>query len=177
MFHFFCLMIARLCFFFFFSSRRRHTRCLSDWSSDVCSSDLAIVAPERRQRGLLLTARIADIIRQKVHAQRRSFEAVADLKSPEQVDDGAQGRGQAPERRFVHRIPFGLCLCTQHLPCVPFRLCVCAHRLLRIAFGFRLCAQRLLRGPLGFCFCSQRLLRVPFAFGVCTPRLLAFPGR
>src|SRR5437899_9364300 len=31
-FHFLC--------FFFFSSRRRHTRCLSDWSSDVCSSDL-----------------------------------------------------------------------------------------------------------------------------------------
>src|ERR1035441_8602379 len=26
--------------FSFFSSRRRHTRCLSDWSSDVCSSDL-----------------------------------------------------------------------------------------------------------------------------------------
>src|SRR5262245_64984228 len=24
---------------FFVSSRRRHTRCLSDWSSDVCSSD------------------------------------------------------------------------------------------------------------------------------------------
>src|SRR5205814_6681704 len=29
--------------FFFFSSRRRHTRCLSDWSSDVCSSDLTTV--------------------------------------------------------------------------------------------------------------------------------------
>src|SRR5205814_3315170 len=27
---------------FFFSSRRRHTRCLSDWSSDVCYSDLTI---------------------------------------------------------------------------------------------------------------------------------------
>src|SRR5204863_1136585 len=27
--------------FFFFSSRRRHTRSLRDWSSDVCSSDLA----------------------------------------------------------------------------------------------------------------------------------------
>src|SRR2546422_7707276 len=26
---------------FFFSSRRRHTRCSRDWSSDVCSSDLA----------------------------------------------------------------------------------------------------------------------------------------
>src|SRR5260370_29095952 len=27
---------------FFFSSRRRHTRFKCDWSSDVCSSDLAI---------------------------------------------------------------------------------------------------------------------------------------
>src|SRR2546422_9804077 len=27
--------------YFFFSSRRRHTRCSRDWSSDVCSSDLA----------------------------------------------------------------------------------------------------------------------------------------
>src|SRR5207253_7093018 len=25
----------------FFSRRRRHTRCTRDWSSDVCSSDLA----------------------------------------------------------------------------------------------------------------------------------------
>src|SRR5258706_9437675 len=30
--------------FFFFSSRRRHTRLVSDWSSDVCSSDLLPVA-------------------------------------------------------------------------------------------------------------------------------------
>src|SRR5436853_2395052 len=29
---------SALCFFF--SGRRRHTSCLSDWSSDVCSSDL-----------------------------------------------------------------------------------------------------------------------------------------
>src|SRR5438093_11744367 len=27
---------------FFFSSRRRHTRLVSDWSSDVCSSDLGL---------------------------------------------------------------------------------------------------------------------------------------
>src|SRR5262249_60096936 len=31
-------------FFFFFSSRRRHTRLVSDWSSDVCSSDLIVVS-------------------------------------------------------------------------------------------------------------------------------------
>src|SRR2546422_4958807 len=29
---------------FFFSSRRRHTRCSRDWSSDVCSSDLAALS-------------------------------------------------------------------------------------------------------------------------------------
>src|SRR2546430_14082881 len=34
-----------LSFFFFFSSRRRHTRFDCDWSSDVCSSDLTLVAP------------------------------------------------------------------------------------------------------------------------------------
>src|SRR5437016_13288778 len=35
-------------FFFFFSSRRRHTRLVSDWSSDVCSSDLAQEAKRER---------------------------------------------------------------------------------------------------------------------------------
>src|ERR1035441_8172115 len=37
-------LAAFLSRFFFFSSRRRHTRCLSDWSSDVCSSDLGLGA-------------------------------------------------------------------------------------------------------------------------------------
>src|SRR3712207_7430350 len=32
------------CLVFFFSSRRRHTRYWRDWSSDVCSSDLVLVA-------------------------------------------------------------------------------------------------------------------------------------
>src|ERR1035441_7554686 len=36
--------------FFFFSSRRRHTRCLSDWSSDVCSSDLGDAESRRKTR-------------------------------------------------------------------------------------------------------------------------------
>src|SRR5690349_24582080 len=43
-------------FFFFFSSRRRHTRSLRDWSSDVCSSDLAPARPGRHAR----PARAAD---------------------------------------------------------------------------------------------------------------------
>src|SRR2546430_9133916 len=37
------LVGAAICeLFFFFSSRRRHTRFDCDWSSDVCSSDLAL---------------------------------------------------------------------------------------------------------------------------------------
>src|SRR3989475_3396390 len=37
-----CVAFIFLVFlFFFFSSRRRHTRFDCDWSSDVCSSDLA----------------------------------------------------------------------------------------------------------------------------------------
>src|SRR5262245_65520820 len=47
--------MRRACFCFFFSSRRRHTRCLSDWSSDVCSSDLGGAQrrqqPEQQHRG------------------------------------------------------------------------------------------------------------------------------
>src|SRR5207245_5247617 len=35
---------------FFFSSRRRHTRCYRDWSSDVCSSDLAAATDSTRAR-------------------------------------------------------------------------------------------------------------------------------
>src|SRR5262249_56608837 len=37
---------------FFCSSRRRHTRLVSDWSSDVCSSDLAAVRTEHRAPSL-----------------------------------------------------------------------------------------------------------------------------
>src|SRR5262245_66689344 len=43
----FSLVLFLVCFFFF-SSRRRHTRCLSDWSSDVCSSDLACCSARPR---------------------------------------------------------------------------------------------------------------------------------
>src|SRR5438034_549768 len=51
-FCFFFGFVVVLClfFFFFFSSRRRHTRSLCDWSSDVCSSDLDLVARGPRSR-------------------------------------------------------------------------------------------------------------------------------
>src|SRR5205814_7649293 len=43
--------------FFFFSSRRRHTRCLSDWSSDVCSSDLPVASMSRSIFSVLFLCR------------------------------------------------------------------------------------------------------------------------
>src|SRR6266568_7871058 len=39
--------LSRLAGSFFFSSRRRHTRWNCDWSSDVCSSDLAQIDVSR----------------------------------------------------------------------------------------------------------------------------------
>src|SRR5215213_10676734 len=39
-----CRSYITLVIVFFFSSRRRHTRLVSDWSSDVCSSDLGPAA-------------------------------------------------------------------------------------------------------------------------------------
>src|SRR5215475_3482185 len=41
-------------FFFFVSSRRRHTRFSRDWSSDVCSSDLAAILGEAAAADTLL---------------------------------------------------------------------------------------------------------------------------
>src|SRR2546429_3418304 len=41
--------------FFFFSSRRRHTRCSRDWSSDVCSSDLAHAAQSMGMKYITIT--------------------------------------------------------------------------------------------------------------------------
>src|SRR2546426_8994720 len=79
--------------FFFFSSRRRHTRLQGDWSSDVCSSDLA----ERALDALLAT----------VEARARELEAkareLADRQTAQHDDaarlerrgggGGARGRG------------------------------------------------------------------------------------
>src|SRR6267143_4710410 len=55
MFFFFFNVIIFFVFFFFFSSRRRHTRWNCDWSSDVCSSDLAVSEGLRNREGKFLS--------------------------------------------------------------------------------------------------------------------------
>src|SRR5437588_12502405 len=64
-------------YYFFFSSKRRHTRSLCDWSSDVCSSDLA--------GDLLAITRI--VIRGERHS----------------VSAGAPNRQQVPRLDFAQR--------------------------------------------------------------------------
>src|SRR5215213_1735046 len=46
--------------FFFFSSRRRHTRLVSDWSSDVCSSDIVETAGRLCEADYALVYRLQD---------------------------------------------------------------------------------------------------------------------
>src|SRR5262245_62904639 len=62
-----CSLFICFFFFFFFSSRRRHTRCLSDWSSDVCSSDLIdLDVHQRRLAGPVLPEQSMDLARSHV---------------------------------------------------------------------------------------------------------------
>src|SRR6266498_3630919 len=73
-------------FFFFFSSRRRHTRCGRDWSSDVCSSDLEVVANDPND------AKSIEAIRAHLREIAKAF-AKGDFSKPkaihEELPDGA----------------------------------------------------------------------------------------
>src|SRR5690606_40416918 len=73
-----CLFVV----FFFFSSRRRHTRFSRDWSSDVCSSDLAVklgIAPVLL--GVLLVPEDARVA--ALYVVTAAYGAVGHLRSEE----------------------------------------------------------------------------------------------
>src|SRR5438309_7958045 len=69
--------------FFFFSSRRRHTRWNCDWSSDVCSSDLGLVAAELVAVGVDRQLLVQGDLRE-VLGERRSGGHVARLARSEE---------------------------------------------------------------------------------------------
>src|SRR5205814_3797100 len=79
---------------FFFSSRRRHTRCLSDWSSDVCSSDLACEGVENGVAGLLFglggfgDADVLEVINEFKFMERLGLDGI-ELAGA--VEDGFEG--------------------------------------------------------------------------------------
>src|SRR5262249_59544797 len=93
---------------FFFSSRRRHTRLVSDWSSDVCSSDLQqgrsltrgaqrlVTCPVVRQALLVgLEALPADVGRQLVADQHQAVLGTTDASActgtPRLLTTGVRG--------------------------------------------------------------------------------------
>src|SRR5260370_12365077 len=79
--------------FFFFSSRRRHTRFKCDWSSDVCSSDLARFDP------VIVTHEPAAIAGSNLANSSRSWRAdeIVDGVLPAQLDGVSVTRSE--ERR------------------------------------------------------------------------------
>src|SRR5206468_11390805 len=84
------------CFFFFFSSRRRHTRSDRDWSSDVCSSDLAVlggpIGLEERIAILLIGADRAAEHGKQVRAGRIDRgEEIGRASCRERVESGGGG--------------------------------------------------------------------------------------
>src|SRR5207247_8069118 len=108
---------------FFFSSRRRHTRSTRDWSSDVCSSDLAgtsrtylawtgvavgIATASRFVNGLVGPLCLAIVVLQAPREQRKRALALRAIVMPAEIGrascrEGAErmgggggwGRGEA----------------------------------------------------------------------------------
>src|ERR1039458_6171257 len=75
-------MLEKMMVVDFFSSRRRHTRCLSDWSSDVCSSDVwPSSAPSPRSSSRPSPVLIGTLIAVYLLAQRVfwGFDGLVDL--------------------------------------------------------------------------------------------------
>src|SRR5690606_40938030 len=86
--------------FFFFSSRRRHTRFSRDWSSDVCSSDLAATVRAALQGNC---QRLAGVARMDVTAaalQGHRHQKGADtFQVKVQGNVAFRGQGRSEERR------------------------------------------------------------------------------
>src|SRR5205085_4813788 len=97
---FFYLVGFFICNFFFFSSRRRHTRFDCDWSSDVCSSDLA------RDRSRLPPSAAASPSFPTISAIRplKSAKMFIAMRSGDAVAPAATGReiGARPSRNPAH---------------------------------------------------------------------------
>src|SRR5262245_62348839 len=84
---------------FFFSSRRRHTRCLSDWSSDVCSSDLC--PWPHKTGGLTPPARPAMPPERLIEALERLVQL---YEATGKKDEAAKWRAKLEERSEERRV-------------------------------------------------------------------------
>src|SRR3546814_2893997 len=78
--------------FFFFKQKTAYEMRISDWSSDVCSSDLTAAGEANNQAALLLNVGLADYADLEV----------SDVEAPAQtIDDPARVRVERSEERRV----------------------------------------------------------------------------
>src|SRR3546814_13775122 len=82
-----------MCFFFFFKQKTAYEMRISDWSSDVCSSDLRPLDPRRRSRRRRSGGRAGAPLVRRLDALRHRPQA----EVARQFDDGAHDRSE--ERR------------------------------------------------------------------------------
>src|SRR5690606_10344422 len=101
------------CRLFFFSSRRRHTRFSRDWSSDVCSSDLWLVAPPlledvyNFEDALLVGCMLITLLK---HADRVKIACLAQLVNviaPIMTENGGKAWKQTIYYPFLHASTYG----------------------------------------------------------------------
>src|SRR5258706_5235765 len=104
---------------FFFSSRRRHTRLVSDWSSDVCSSDLwAIFQNESNVLGLYstclkssggrLACALSVMVKFSPNKSARTVAAAADCVACPPGKAGKGGSGQNDSHLSLMCLPIKL---------------------------------------------------------------------
>src|SRR3546814_18741969 len=87
-------MSMNVCFFFFFFKQKTaYEMRISDWSSDVCSSDLHAHVRERRKLPFEKRTAIRDFRRNPLVLWRLTFDAVD--------DDRAVGRQSAVDPRII----------------------------------------------------------------------------
>src|SRR5256885_9150950 len=82
---------------FFFSSRRRHTRLQGDWSSDVCSSDLAAAQRAATGDDDLGGRQFRAVVLGDLAAHEAALAVVA--SGGQLLHLGAAARGRSEERR------------------------------------------------------------------------------
>src|SRR3546814_6241602 len=102
-----CVSFSVICFFFFFKQKTAYEMRISDWSSDVCSSDLG--AKPRRQHlqhavARVMAERVVDLLEavEVEHEQRQSARLAPggqDALLQPIVEQRAVGQVRSEERR------------------------------------------------------------------------------
>src|SRR5690349_22546090 len=109
------MLLFNFLFFFFFSSRRRHTRSLRDWSSDVCSSDLATRSPYRSRR----TKSLKSVSVSPDSNQHRSEEHTSELQLRRDLVCRLLLEKKNPSLNLVYLFAFCLAICLNGVASYP----------------------------------------------------------